>query len=337
MKYIAPRVVPGLDIESLPAGRISRLWIDLTEDGLGLPVRLPVMVARGNKPGPVFGLTAAVHGDELNGIPIIHRLFDHLELSTLRGSVVAVVVVNIDGFLSNERRFGDGWDLNHSFPGRPDGNAAEVYTYRVVDQVLRELDVLVDLHTASFGRANSLYIRADMTDPVTAEMAYLLRPQIVVHNPPSDRTLRGAAAELGIPAMTVEVGNPNRFNQDYIRRALAGLRAVLAAQGMIRKRQVTASPPPILCRGSYWIYTDRGGLLEVYPRVADSVSEGDEIGRITDPFGQRVATYRAPEDGVVIGRAINPVASTGARILHLGQPLTDADTWFRPPLEQEGP
>lgn len=327
--HTSARVVERLEPEDLPTGRITRLLIEIAHDGLSRPIQLPVMVARGAKPGPVLGLTAALHGNELNGIPVIQHLFNRLDPQVLRGTVVGVIVVNVPGYLNHERYFGN-WDLNHMFPGRPDGNAASVYVNRLVERIVRKFDLMVDLHTASFGRVNSLYVRADMTQVESARLAYLQRPQIIVHNPPSDRTLRGAAGELGIPAITVEIGNPGRFHRDYIKRSLTGLRAVLAHHKMIRQRPVSPGAPPVLCERSGWIYTDRGGLLEVFPNVTEPVAPGSPVARLSTPFGDLISEYEVPEAGVVVGHSINPVAETGARILHLGIPAQPDDPRFHP-------
>jgi len=317
-----------LRLEDLPRGELSRVRLEIAHDGLGRPLRLPVLVARGARDGPVFGITAAVHGNELNGIPVIHGLLDQLNLSNLSGTIVAVVAVNVPGVLARRREFPDGRDLNHLFPGRPDGSASEVFAHRFMHKVVRQFDLLVDLHTASFGRVNSLYVRADLTDPVTAQMAYLQRPQIVVHNPPVDGTLRGAAQGIGIPSITVEIGNPHRFQRDYIKRSRTGLRAVLARAGMLPMRSISPGEPPLLCLRSSWLHTDHGGLLEVFPRVCDTVGKGDLIARLTSIYGDLVREYHAPVDGVIVGKSVDPVAETGARIAHIGV-LAPPDHPFR--------
>ena len=322
-------VVERLSPDSLPAGELSRLQVEVGHDGLGRPVRLPVLAVRGRKPGPVFGITAVVHGNELNGIPVIQKLVRSLDPSTLRGTVVAVVVVNVPGYLANEREFLNSWDLNHHFPGKPRGNSAQVYVHRFMDRLVQHFDVLVDLHTASFGRVNSLYIRADMREDLTAQMAYLHRPQIIVHNPPNDKTLRGRAHALGIPAITVEIGNPQRYQGDFIKRTIQGVRATMASQGMLKKRPLAAGPAPVLCRRSDWMYTEGGGLLEVFPKVTDAVKKGERIAELVDPWGDRLAEYTAPVDGVILGKSVNPVAPTGARIVHLGRVATDQDGFVK--------
>lgn len=312
-------LIDSLDLDALPTGMHHRLLLRLAEDGLGRPVRVPLMVCRGAKPGPVFGITAAVHGDELNGIPIVHRLFAGLDASTLRGTVLACVVVNVPGLLRGQRSF-DREDLNRIFPGKPDGNDAQAWAHRILNQVVAPMDSLLDLHTASRGRVNSLYVRADMDAEVPAQMARLQRPQIIVHNPPKDGTLRGAAADLGIPAITVEVGNPSRFQRDMIQTGLRGVRNVLRFMGMVGRKPQITGPDPVRCDSSYWMYTTGGGLLEVVPKLAAHVQAGEVVARQTNAFGDVTRQYVAPQDGVVIGKSVSPVAATGARILHLGVP-----------------
>lgn len=313
-----PDMVGSLDIESLPRGCETRLRLSLVHDALGMPICLPVLVLRGEKPGPVFGVTAAVHGNEINGIPVIHRLFQKLDPRNMRGTVVALPVVNVPGYIRGKRVYPDGNDLNNIMPGRPDGSDAEVFAHRFCEKVLSKFDYLMDLHTASSGRVNSLYIRADMSDERCARMAYLQRPQIILHNPPRDGSLRGEAADRGIPAVTVEIGNPSRFQPEYIRQSLAGLRAVLSDLGLVPKRHRAMGPPPVVCERSYWIYADHGGLLEVFPDVTEWVEQDQVIARLTDIYGDVICEYRAPEAGVIIGKSVLPVGKSGARVIHLG-------------------
>jgi predicted deacylase len=314
----APVRLRELDIEQLPKGVITRVHIELVGDGLASDVLVPVLVARGSRDGPVFGITAAVHGNELNGIRAIHSLFQGIEVHALRGTLVGVLAVNVPGLHNHQREFIDGRDLNHLFPGDSHGDVARVYAFRVIERIVSHFDYLVDLHTASFGRINSLYVRADMTDPKCARMAYLHRPQIIVHNPASDKTLRGTAMELGIPAVTVEIGDPQRFQPRYIKSTRTGLRSVLADARMLPRRALAQKAEPVICQRSYWLYTDRGGLLEVLPDATEMVDKGQPVARLRNAFGDVIREYGAPEQGIVVGKSVNPVGQTGARILHLG-------------------
>jgi predicted deacylase len=333
-----PWLVDAVDTETVAPGTMARLMVAILTDGLGRAVRIPVIVARGRKPGPTFGITSALHGNELNGVPVIHRLMSTLDLRRLNGTIVATVVANVIGFDRRQREFSDGTDLNHVMPGKEHGNAAEIYGHRLFSRIgVATFDYLVDLHTASFGRVNSLYVRADMSHAICAEMAYLQKPQIVVHNPASDHTLRGAAMDHGVPAITVEIGNPQRFQPNYIRSTLMGLRAILRFAEMIPKRQKSESkrPAPFICSRSFWLRTDHGGLLEVLVDLTKRVEKGQLIARQANAFGDVTREYHAPMDGVVVGKSVDPMARTGDRILHLGVPAGELDAVKLVPTARE--
>lgn len=311
-------VISTFDLKDTPKNSIANYWLKLISDGLGNPIYVPIIVARGTQDGPVLGLTAAIHGNELNGIPAIQRLFGEIEPENLKGCIVGVPVVNIPAFLRKRRRFIDGVDLNHIMPGKINGNASEVYAYRFVEKVLKHFDFLLDLHTASFGRINSYYVRADMNDAVIRKLALLQNSEIIVHNPASDGTLRGAAEEMEIPAITLELGSPNTFQKRFIRSGVDGIHNVLSYLEMIPDPIEPPVEPTIICQNSYWMYTDLGGLLTVTVGLKDRVKRGERVALIRDVFGNILKEFMAPEDGIVIGKSVSPVNQSGGRILHLG-------------------
>lgn len=318
-----PLRVDHIDHDRLAPGQVHRFFVELAEDGFGEPIAAPVLALRGGRPGPRVVLTAAVHGDELNGIPVLHALFEHTMAQALRGTLIGVIVSNVPGFHRRRRMFTDRADLNHRMPGRPGGDEADSYAVRFVDRLVKGADMLFDLHTASAGRVNSLYVRADLDDPMAARMARLQRPQVILHDPPTDGTLRGAADHLGIPAITLEIGDPQIFQQRFIRRTLGGIRTVLGTEKVIPRKNPAPAPDPLICRSSAWLFTDRGGLLRVLPDVGTVVEAGEAVATLTNVFGDLIFTYTAPSRGVVIGKSTDPVAPTGSRILHLGR-LEDA-------------
>lgn len=311
-------MVLDFNLEDTPRGTKRNYWLKIISNGFGSPICIPLMVARGNKDGPILGLTAAVHGNELNGIPVIQRLFNEVDIEELRGTIVGVPVVNIPSFVRRSRRFNDGVDLNHIMPGKENGNVSQVYAYRFVNRFVKHVDYLLDLHTASQGRVNSYYIRADMDDPKVKELALLQNADIIVHNPALDGTLRGAVAALDIPAITLEVGNPNTFQRRLIRSGITGIHNVLCHLKMVDDDIEVPANPTILCRSSFWIYTDVGGLLTVLVDLRELVKKGQLIATIRDIFGNKIKDYHAPCEGVVIGKSVSPVNQTGGRILHLG-------------------
>ncbi|KAL6050373.1 SPX domain-containing protein [Balamuthia mandrillaris] len=333
-------MVEDLDLNQLPKGQISRLWVPLTEDALSQPITVPVMVACGLMRGPTVAITAAMHGNELNGIPLIHRLFKEIDPTKLCGSLIAVPVVNVPGYHRNQREFSDGEDLNRVFPGSMK-QPSKAFAQRFLMRIISKVEYLIDLHTASFGRINSLYVRADMNDPITARMAYLQEPQIIVHNTGPDGSLRGAAADLGINAITVEIGNPSQFQKRYITHALLGVHNILCYLKMIPEVEEEQQPPPppeqqpsptslqfgahyevTLCSKSYWSFTDMGGVLEVLPEINSWVRKGQTVAVLRNIFGDVIKKYHALDDGIVVGKNCNPVAQTGDRIMHLGVPGT---------------
>lgn len=315
------KIIDRFDLNDTPKGTIKYYWLHLIDDGFGNPICIPVIVARGMEDGPTLGLTAAVHGNELNGIPVIQRLFNEMEideLKDLKGTIVGVPVVNVPSYMRKKRRFNDGTDLNHIMPGKKDGNNSQIYAYRFIEKLVKNFDFLLDLHTASFGRINSYYVRADMDQPATAELAILQNAEIIVHNPPSDGTLRGAADELGIPAITLEVGNPSIFQKRLIRSGIVGIHNVLCHLGMIDDEIEKPEKETVICKHSYWLYTDMGGLLNIHANLLDRLEAGQDIGHLRDIFGRKLKDYEAPEAGIVVGKSVSPVNQTGGRILHLG-------------------
>lgn len=308
-----------LNLEKIERGSIRYFWLKLVSDGFGKAISIPVMVAKGVEDGPVLGLTAAVHGNELNGIPVIQRLFKEIDVNELKGTIIGIPVVNVPSFERKKRRFNDGVDLNHIMPGKKDGNVSQLYAYRFIERVIKHLDYLIDLHTASFGRINSYYVRADLAQPSTKKLALLQNADIVVHNPPSDGTLRGAADELGIPAITLEVGNPSIFQKRLIRSGIEGVHNALCFLEMVDDEIEISEKETVICNSSYWLYTDKGGLLTIHVELRDVVEEGQKIATLRDIFGRETKTYHAPEAGIVIGKSVSPVNQSGGRIVHLGR------------------
>ncbi len=321
MDQIRPQDIPiikELNLEDCPKGEMSRFWLRLVADGLGMPICIPVMIARGIEDGLKLGVIAAVHGNELNGIPVIQRLFSEIDPKQLKGTVIGVPVVNVPGYLLMQRKFNDGVDLNRIMPGKADGNNSQVYASRFVERFINHIDYLLDLHTASNGRVNSYYIRADITDKETATLAQLQHAQIILNNSAPDPTVRGTATRLGKKAITLEVGNPNVFQRGIIRSGLTGMHNTMAYLNMIDDDIEHSDNEAIICSHSYWIYTDKGGVLQVLPQVTEKVKKGERIAVLRNVFGDKLKEYFAPEDGVIIGKSVHPVAQTGSRIVHLG-------------------
>ncbi len=318
---IVTKVVP----EEWPKGCASQIRVQLTGNGLGNIIHVPVIVVRGAKQGPTVGITAVVHGDELNGMRIIHRILAELDAKSVHGTIVAVPVVNVPGYHLGQREFLDNRDLNRIMPGDPSGCPSDVYAYRFLERVVSSFDYLIDLHTASAGRNNSFYIRADLRHPVAARMASVQFPEIVLHNEAIDGTLRNAAMERGIPSITVEVGNPRRFQDHMVSLGLDGVLNTLCVLDVLKIEPVRPKRRPIVCMSSAWVYTTAGGVLNVLPNLRDRVQSGELVAQIVDVWGNHIEDCVAPFSGVVIGKSVNPVSPTGSRVVHLGRIATSKD------------
>jgi predicted deacylase len=204
----------------------------------------------------------------------------------------------------------------------PTGTSSQIFNYNFFNKIVKTFNFMIDLHTASFGRINSYYIRADLNDETSAIFAKLQQPQIILHSSGQDGTLRSAAANVGIKSITVEIGNPSIFQSQYVEWSYIGVMRVLTYLNMFREITIDLSPSPapltVLCSKGYWIYTKTGGLLEVYPKVNSIIKKGALIARIKNIFGNIVDEVYCPENGVNIGKSSNPVAMSGDRIIHLG-------------------
>ena len=332
-------VIDELALEALPSGRLFKARLNMVTDQLGDFIQIPVLVLKGRKPGRVIGLTAAIHGDELNGTLLIHRLIKRLDPDTLSGTVIAIPVLNIPGFKSQCREYWDGSDLNRLMPGKAVGMAGEVYAYRLMQKVISKLDYLLDFHTASMGRVNSLHVRGDFNHPAAKAMALTFNPSIVINSPKpavntktSGTTLRSAALDLGIPAITIEIGNPSTFQNTLIEQSIQGLLNIFRSFGFVEN--TVASPDttqnkllgsPVICHGSYWLRSEAGGLLEVYPGLTDVLQSGDKIATLRNALGDVIQEYvftptnEQGKRGIVVGKAVNPVCLPGSRIVHIGK------------------
>ena len=307
-----------IDLSDYKLASRSDFYRPLYEYATGEPVAVPFVVVRGERQGPVLGISAAVHGNELNGIKIIHNLLADLDLSKLTGSIVCAPVVNVPGFDRGQRYFIDGLDLNSYFPGKSGGQPAEQYARHFVETFLPSLDYLVDIHTASDGRLNTLYVRADTQSEIVTELAKLASPQIILNSKGGDGTLRAAARRREIPAITLEAGNPNVIQGRMVCDGEIGLRNILIHLGMI-DGEIQVTRTAVHCESSRWIRTTGGGLLSTDFKLGEVVEKKQLLAQAFDPFGNVRQSYHAPYKGIVIGKAEYPVSIPGTRFCHLGK------------------
>ncbi len=292
--------------------------LNIVENALGDCWQIPMMIAKGGD-GPCLGITAALHGNELNGISTIQALWEKIDAEKLSGMVVLIPVLNIPGFLNGTREFADGKDLNRMMPGNPNGTSSEVYAAAIMQKIISQFDYLIDLHTASFGRINSLHVKANMSNPAISKLALLQNPQIIVDKQGPHGSLRHEAEKLNIPTITVEIGNPNIFQKKYITPSTEGLTNVLNDLGIMPSKHYAPQKEPVICKDSHWLYAKHAGILKVYPGLEDFVERGEKIGKITDIYGECIMHVLAPYNAIVVGKSTHPVCNVGSRVVNLGE------------------
>lgn len=315
-----------LDLEQLAPNTKNRIWLKMIDDGMSQPISIPVIVIRGKKPEPVLGLIAAIHGNELNGIKIIQEIIEEIDEKKFQGTLIAIPGINGISIPQHKRRYIDGEDLNRNFPGKEKGNRSQQYVWQINKKVLAKLDYLIDMHTASFGRENTLYVRAALQNDTIRQMARLQDADIILNSnglPSTNeqitatRTIRAEAMFNGIPCITVEYGNPQVYQPEIIQRGRTGIENIMSWLEMIDK-EIDYPDEPVLCNKSYWIYVEEGGYLEVLVDLRQKLKRGELIAVMRNPFGDILKKYYCPEDGIVIGKSSNPINMSGGRIIHLG-------------------
>jgi predicted deacylase len=304
-------------------GSAQRLSWSATELFEGVPVSTPVLVVNGALPGPTLCLMAAVHGDELNGVEMVRRVLHDVKPEKLSGAIIGVPIVNVQGFRRGSRYLPDRRDLNRYFPGNPKGSAAARIAHSFFTNIVSHCDALVDLHTGSFERANLPQIRADLRNPDVVTLTQGCGSMVILHSTPEVGTLRYAATDAGIPAVTLEAGGPSQLELNEVKHGVKGIETLISAIGMLRKRRLWSNPEPVYYRSS-WVRADSGGILLSDVSLGSTVREGDLLGTITDPMNNARSELRSPYAGRIIGMARNQVVMPGFAAFHVGIATVEA-------------
>ena len=302
-------------------GTRRNLRYEISETYLGDPIRIPVTVINGEREGPTVFLSAASHGDELNGIEVVREVAHEWDLSDLAGTLVCLPVLNVPGFLAQQRYLPIyDRDLNRSFPGREGSTSAKRMAARIFDNFIAPCDFGVDFHTSTRGRTNMLHVRADMSDDAVARLARAFGSHVIIDSEGGEGLLRSEATRAGVPTVTVEMGEAHRFQRDLIDDALAGVESVFA-EYELRAASVVRWPGwRTVIRDSderTWIRADVGGMVDMHHESGSLVQEGDRICTLTDPFKSDTVAVEAPFTGLLVGVLENPVVYPGNPLCHL--------------------
>jgi predicted deacylase len=320
---VRPLVIGG---RSIAAGERLRLDLPVADLYTHTQLTMPIEVVRGKTDGPVMFVSAAVHGDEINGVEIVRRVLAAASLKRLKGTLIAVPIVNVHGFLAHSRYLPDRRDLNRSFPGSARGSVAGRLAHLFATEIVAKADCGIDLHTAAIHRDNMPQIRANLKDEHTLRLAEAFHAPIMLNADLRDGSLRAHAGDLGIPMLLFEAGEALRFDEGSIRVGVRGVLNVMRELGMLTKRAPSSStsskkkaPAKQIVRASSssWARAEQSGILRSAVELGQSVAKGDVLGVISDPFGNDEMPVTTKIEGVLIGRTNLPLVNEGDALFHI--------------------
>jgi len=309
-------VLGGVEI---PMGTNKMINIDLPKL-YNTPTQLPVRVIRGKRSGPTVFISAAIHGDELNGIEIIRRLRKLSILKKLKGTLILVPVVNVYGIMNLSRYLPDRRDLNRSFPGSSKGSLASRVAKIFFDEIVSKCNLGIDLHTASIHKSNLPQIRTNINDEHTFGLAKAFEAPVVLHSELRDGSLRATSQEMGVPILLYEAGEALRFDEKSIRIGVNGIVNVLRSNQMLPKTAPKKTiKSPIVTRTSKWIRSVESGMLRTIKALGDTVSKDEVIAYIDEPLGDESFEIFSPYDGIIIGKSEIPLIQEGDAVFHIAK------------------
>ncbi|PSJ36790.1 deacylase [Zobellella taiwanensis] len=311
---MAPFVIAGQEV---PAGSRRVMQLALAQLYTQSPLTVPLEVVHGRQPGPVLLICAAIHGDELNGIEIVNQVLARINPVRLRGTLVAVPVVNVFGFIHKSRYLPDRRDLNRCFPGSEKGSLGSRVAHFFVDEIVSKCSHIIDLHTGAIHRSNLPQIRAKLDCPVTRQMAESFATPIILDASIRDGSLRAVAEAAGVPVILYEAGEALRFDPLPIKAGVRGVINVMRSLGMLKAAAGKPRVTPMIARSSTWIRAEQDGLLHLKARLGDRVRKGECLGTINAPLGSAAFDITAPRSGIVIGCLTMPLVNEGDAVCHL--------------------
>lgn len=322
---------------SVPVGARSDLLLKVSESYTGDRLSLPVSVVNGSGEGPTLFVTAAIHGDELNGVAIVRELLLSVTAAALHGTLVCVPMVNVLGVQFHSRYLPDRRDLNRCFPGSVSGSTASRLANTLMTEIVAEADAGVDLHTATNRRTNAPQVRAGLDDPRAAQLGHAFGAPFLIDASLRPGSLRDAAAKVGVPVLTYEGGEALRFEANVIATGTAGVLRVMGALGMLDGATVPPPPgtPVRVSDETHWVRAERGGILSLDVGPGDDVEAGQPLWSVVSPFGHERNQMDSPYTGVVIGLTTLPLVNPGDAVVHIAVPGRHGRGWIDDPTDEE--
>lgn len=303
----------------IAAGTSETVDLPISRLSTRTEITMPVRVLHGAKDGPTLFVSAAVHGNEIVGVEMIRRVLKNVSVKRLAGTLLCVPVVNAYGFTAHSRYLPDGRDLNRVFPGSPRGSLAAQLAHVFTEEILKRADYGIDLHSAGLNRENLPQIRYSPGNAAAAALADVFGAPAIVTSPLRDGSLRQTADTLGCTMLLMESGEALRFDELSIRIGVRGILRVMAHLEMGVRKQPTPAARSVRSEGSRWVRAEEGGIFRALRQTGAMVAADEQIGYISDPFGDHDTAVLAPIAGLVIGRSVMPVVNQGDALMHIAR------------------
>lgn len=306
---------------SIPPGKRKQIEIPVSKLFDYTEMSIPVEVIRGKEDGPTLFVSAAIHGDEINGVEAIKRLIHRKKiLSNIKGTLIAVPIVNIFGFNRNVRYLPDRRDLNRCFPGSDKGSLAGQIAHIFMREIVSKSTHGIDLHTAAIHRNNLPQVRACLDDAETKRLAMAFGVPVVINSDIRDGSLRQSAADIGIPMLLFEGGEALRYEEKIIKSAIRGILSVMQSIGMLEGEKVSIKQQKkevFTAKSSHWIRAPHSGSLRISKQLGNRVEKNELLGVLSNPFGNERFEVRAKRTGIIIGMAMLPLVNNGDALFHI--------------------
>jgi len=300
-------------------GRNYDLELEVGQSYSGSPVTIPLRVWRAHKPGPVVGVTGAVHGDELNGTGVVRHIMSQPDFDVVSGTLILAPVINMLGLERHSRYMPDRRDLNRSFPGSPNGSLASRFAYRILHELALKCEYLIDFHTAAVRRTNFPNVRADLSIQRVEELAFAFGTELIVNGKGPNGSLRRTACEHGCAAIILEAGEVWKIEPGVVELGARGVRNVLIHLGMVEGKPKMSTYQARIDK-TEWVRGGAGGVLQFHIAPGDIVDVDDALATNSNLLGQELGVLRAPKAGVILGMTTLPMVTPGDPVVHLAIP-----------------
>ena len=304
--------------EEIPAGESRDVMLAVGESYSSMTVQIQMQIRRAIEDGPVVFVSAALHGDEINGTGAVRQLIEDDDFKLRKGAVILIPVLNILAFDRHSRYLPDRRDLNRSFPGFPDGSLASRMASIIFNEIVTRCDYGIDLHTASVRRTNYPNVRGDLSTPQIRQLAESFGSEIIINTKGPRGAFRREACRAGCPTIIMEGGEVWKVEPGIVETATRGVKNVLRNLDMFDGEE--ESPDyQIVIQKSKWIRAERGGFLHFHIKPGDIIEKGQPLVTNTTLLGQEHSTLESPFNAVVIGMTSLPAISPGEPICNLGK------------------